>query len=137
MCMPYLNKLFGGGGRNRERRNRNGGITPLPSLANVTEVSMDTVHTVKSGKSSKSVKSGKSASRRSTNTNAGQPPESSVSSMESNTERSLAAASKGAVRNTTASAAPSVAPADGSRSRRSWWGYFGMNKNKKPSIESL
>jgi len=23
------------------------------------------------------------------------------------------------------------------RSRRSWWGYFGMSKNKKSSIESL
>ncbi|XP_017065269.1 uncharacterized protein LOC108103992 [Drosophila eugracilis] len=139
MCMPYLNKLFSSGDR-RERRTRNGGITPLPSLVNATQVSADTVRTVKSGKSAKSAKSGKSgksASRRSTTKNNGPQAKSSDSSLESNAEQSLAAASPGAVRNTAASAAPNVAPDDESRMRRSWWGYFGMNKNKKPSIESL
>ncbi|XP_016982638.1 uncharacterized protein LOC108047093 [Drosophila rhopaloa] len=122
MCMPYLNKLFGGGNR-RERRNQNGGITPLPSLANVNQLSVDTVRTAKSGKSGKS---GKSASRRSTNAN-----QSSESSLESNAGQSMA------VRNTSASAAPSVAPVEESRTHRSWWGYLGMNRNKKPSIDSL
>ncbi|KAI8035196.1 uncharacterized protein LOC128260868 [Drosophila gunungcola] len=130
MCMPYLTKLFGGA-------NRTGGVTPLPSLANVTQVSADTVRTARSAKSGKSGKSGKSASRRNSNTNTNSNTnananQSSESSLESNTEHPMI------VRNTSASVDPIVTPADDeTRTRRSWWGYLGMNRNKKPSIESL
>ncbi|XP_017113377.1 probable endopeptidase p60 [Drosophila elegans] len=142
MCMPYLTKLFGGANR-REQRTRNGGVTPLPSLANVPQVSADTVRTTRSAKSGKSGKSGKSASRRSSNTNTNtnantnananaNANQSSESSLESNTDHMMV------VRNTSDSVAPIVEPVDDeSRTRRSWWGYLGMNRNKKPSIESL
>ncbi|XP_017055933.1 uncharacterized protein LOC108097908 [Drosophila ficusphila] len=138
MCMPYLSKLFGGGNR-RERRTRNGGITPLPSLANmpnVNQISMDTMRTAKSTKSAKSVKSvksgksGKSASRRNS-------VDDGVGNMESPAEQPMAAASRVA---NAASMAPSgtpATPAEGADTRKSWWRYLTMNRNKKSSVASL
>ncbi|EDV46399.1 uncharacterized protein LOC6550006 [Drosophila erecta] len=134
MCMPYLSKLFGSGDR-RQRRTQDVGITPLPSLANVTQVSMNTVKSAKSAKSAKSGKSAKSTSRRSTAVV--NPSDSSVSSIENYTEQPTGTASRGVVRNTSASVPTSAVPADEAGALRSWWEYFGMSKNKKPSIDSL
>lgn len=118
MCMPYLGKIFSGGHR---RRNRSA-TSPRPSLAPTPQQSIATVQTTNNINNNQSV--GK------------QSVEHSVGQTFSRTSKAAAEAhstATGSVQNATGIDLSQSQP----RRPTSWWDYFGMNKNKKGSIDSL
>ncbi|KAH8409046.1 hypothetical protein KR009_005821 [Drosophila setifemur] len=105
MCMPYFNKLFGGGHRRRNRA-RNGGITPGTSVPNVNQVSIPTVKIAKVGGGKQK---GKVVGKETPNPMA---PSTSI------------------VQGRAPAAGPTSPGGERSGTRSTWWDYFGMNKKK-------
>lgn len=118
MCMPYLGKIFSGGHRRRNRST----TSPRPSLAPTPQQSIATVQTTNNMNNSQI--GGKESLNH------------SVDLKYSTTSKAAAEAhstATGSVQNATGIDLTQSQP----RRPTSWWDYFGMNKNKKGSIDSL
>ncbi|KAH8398031.1 hypothetical protein KR222_010553 [Zaprionus bogoriensis] len=138
MCMPYLGKLFGGGQR---RRNRSS-TTPRPSLAPTPQQSNATIQTANNANLSVARRDSIDPVNLSYATGAGRTGTASVQGTTGGSVRSNQTAASGQQQQqqqqqgNANAPAPSGGTGTGQRPT-SWWDYFGMNRNKKGSIDSL
>ncbi|TDG40393.1 hypothetical protein AWZ03_013194 [Drosophila navojoa] len=125
MCMPYLGKLFGGDRRRRSHGRESMAPTPQQSSATIQTTTTTNIGTGNKESVSRVKPVANTAAQRS---------RSAVGLKREASKATAANASVSQVAPESAAAPPEAA----STSRpTSWWEYFGMNRNKKGSIDSL
>ncbi|EDW06756.1 uncharacterized protein LOC6583774 [Drosophila mojavensis] len=125
MCMPYLGKLFGGDRRRRNHGSESLAPTPQQSSATIQTSAVTNIGTGNKESVSRVKPVANTAAQR------------SRSAVALKREASKAAAANASVSQAAPDSAAAPAAAGSAPKPTSWWEYFGMNRNKKGSIDSL